>query len=94
MLGGIRDQGGRDYRIASGGGRMVVTMDRYEADWGIVARGWNAHVHGEAAGFPGAAAAVEHFRAQEPGISDQVLPRSPCGIRTAARWPPSRTATP
>ncbi|HEY8378483.1 MAG TPA: 2,3-bisphosphoglycerate-independent phosphoglycerate mutase, partial [Nannocystis sp.] len=31
---------GRDYRIASGGGRMVVTMDRYESDWSIVARGW------------------------------------------------------
>ena len=49
-------------------------MDRYEADWSIVARGWNAHVHGEAEGFASAAAAVEHFRAREPGISDQVLP--------------------
>jgi len=39
---------GRDYRVASGGGRMVVTMDRYEADWRIVERGWNAHVHGDA----------------------------------------------
>ncbi len=88
LLGGIRDQGGRDYRIASGGGRMVVTMDRYEADWSMVARGWNAHVHGEAAGFPSAAAAVEHFRAQESGISDQVLPaftvRNPDGSPVAA----------
>jgi len=25
---------------ASGGGRMVVTMDRYNADWNIVKRGW------------------------------------------------------
>ncbi len=74
LLGSIRDQGGRDYRVASGGGRMVVTMDRYEADWSIVARGWSAHVHGEADGFPSAAAAVEHFRAREPGISDQVVP--------------------
>ncbi len=73
LLGQIRDKGGRDYRIASGGGRMVVTMDRYEADWSIVARGWNAHVHGEAEGFASAVAAVEHFRAREPGISDQVL---------------------
>ena len=31
---------------ASGGGRMHVTMDRYEADWGIVERGWKAHVLG------------------------------------------------
>ncbi|MDE0343473.1 MAG: 2,3-bisphosphoglycerate-independent phosphoglycerate mutase [Deltaproteobacteria bacterium] len=74
ILAAIRDQGGRDYRIASGGGRMVVTMDRYEADWSIVARGWRAHVLGEAEGFPSAAAAVEHFRAAQPGISDQVLP--------------------
>ena len=74
VLAAIRDRGGRDYRIASGGGRMVVTMDRYEADWSIVARGWRAHVLGEAEGFPSAAAAVEHFRAAQPGISDQVLP--------------------
>ncbi len=74
LLAEVRDQDGRDYRIASGGGRMVVTMDRYEADWNIVARGWSAHVHGEAEGFPSAAAAVEHFRAREPGLSDQVLP--------------------
>ena len=88
LLGEIRGQGSRDYRIASGGGRMVVTMDRYEADWSIVARGWSAHVLGEAAGFPSAAAAVEHFRAQEPGISDQVLPaftvRKPDGGPVAA----------
>ena len=84
----VRDLGGRDYRIASGGGRMVVTMDRYEADWSIVARGWSAHVHGEAEGFPSAAAAVEQFRAREPGISDQVLPpftvRKPDGSPVAA----------
>ena len=87
LFGEIRGQGGRDYRIASGGGRMVVTMDRYEADWSIVSRGWSAHVHGEAAGFPSAAAAVEHFRAQEPGISDQVVPaftvREPDGAPVA-----------
>lgn len=88
LLGEIRDTGGRDYRIASGGGRMVVTMDRYEADWSIVARGWSAHVHGEAEGFPSAAAAVEHFRAREPGLSDQVVPpftvREPDGGPVAA----------
>ncbi|NIM11218.1 MAG: 2,3-bisphosphoglycerate-independent phosphoglycerate mutase [Candidatus Aminicenantes bacterium] len=36
-----------DFRIASGGGRMRVTMDRYESCWKIVKRGWNAHVHGK-----------------------------------------------
>lgn len=35
-----------DYQIASGGGRMIVTMDRYESDWRIVQRGWDAHVRG------------------------------------------------
>ena len=36
-----------DYKFASGGGRMYVTMDRYEADWNIVKRGWDIMVHGE-----------------------------------------------
>ena len=27
-----------DYRIASGGGRMTITMDRYQADWAMVER--------------------------------------------------------
>ncbi len=35
-----------DARIASGGGRMYVTMDRYYADWKMVRRGWNTHVRG------------------------------------------------
>lgn len=38
---------GFDYQFASGGGRMYVTMDRYEADWNIVKRGWDAMVHGK-----------------------------------------------
>jgi len=60
--------------IASGGGRMLVTMDRYEADWKIVERGWNAHVHGIGRRFPGAAVAVRVFREEKPGIGDQFLP--------------------
>ncbi|MHA1727643.1 MAG: 2,3-bisphosphoglycerate-independent phosphoglycerate mutase [Promethearchaeota archaeon] len=35
-----------NYLIASGGGRMYVTMDRYESDWKVVKRGWDAHVLG------------------------------------------------
>jgi 2,3-bisphosphoglycerate-independent phosphoglycerate mutase len=42
----INSKPGFDYRFASGGGRMYVTMDRYEADWNIVKRGWDAMVHG------------------------------------------------
>ncbi len=35
-----------DYKIASGGGRMYLTMDRYESDWSVVKRGWYTHVLG------------------------------------------------
>ncbi|MBN2104546.1 2,3-bisphosphoglycerate-independent phosphoglycerate mutase [bacterium] len=68
------NQSGVDYAIASGGGRMVVTMDRYEADWDIVKRGWNAHVHGEAERFSSAQKAIETIRGRESGITDQFLP--------------------
>jgi 2,3-bisphosphoglycerate-independent phosphoglycerate mutase len=33
VLSQISQRGDRDYRIASGGGRMTTTMDRYGADW-------------------------------------------------------------
>jgi 2,3-bisphosphoglycerate-independent phosphoglycerate mutase len=64
----------RDYRIASGGGRMTTTMDRYDADWSMVARGWRAHVHGDARGFPTCRQAIETFRDEKSGIGDQFLP--------------------
>jgi len=64
---------GRDYRIASGGGRMLVTMDRYEADWSIVERGWNAHVHGIGARFSSVQVALHHLRQLPDGASDQSL---------------------
>ena len=65
---------GVDARIASGGGRMFVTMDRYESDWRIVERGWRAHVLGEGRAFSSARAAIEGLRAQTPGLSDQEMP--------------------
>ncbi len=65
---------GRRYRIASGGGRMVTTMDRYGADWRIVERGWNAHVHGQARTFRSTMEAIQTFRAEAPGTIDQFLP--------------------
>jgi 2,3-bisphosphoglycerate-independent phosphoglycerate mutase len=37
---------GMDYKVASGGGRMYVTMDRYDSEWNIVKRGWDSMVHG------------------------------------------------
>ncbi|MDR1163088.1 MAG: 2,3-bisphosphoglycerate-independent phosphoglycerate mutase [Candidatus Accumulibacter sp.] len=63
-----------DAKIASGGGRMQVTMDRYEADWAIVKRGWRAHVLGEGERFGSAAEAIRAFRARAPGVIDQDLP--------------------
>lgn len=66
---------GVDARIASGGGRMTTTMDRYGADWGMVERGWNAHVHGKAEHhFASVSEAVAGLREQEEGIGDQNLP--------------------
>jgi len=65
---------GRDYRIASGGGRMHITMDRYGAEWDMVERGWKAHVHGDARAFGSAREAIETFREEEAGRSDQFLP--------------------
>ncbi|MCF7838354.1 MAG: 2,3-bisphosphoglycerate-independent phosphoglycerate mutase [Candidatus Marinimicrobia bacterium] len=65
---------GGDFRIASGGGRMGVTMDRYEADWRIVERGWRTHVQGQGRGFASAREAIETFRGEKPGILDQDLP--------------------
>ena len=63
-----------DGAIASGGGRMKVTMDRYQADWAMVERGWHAHVLGDARGFGSAKEAIETFRNENPGIIDQDLP--------------------
>ncbi len=63
-----------DCLIASGGGRMKITMDRYEADWGMVERGWNTHVRGEGRGFVSAVDAIETYRNEQPGVIDQDLP--------------------
>jgi len=64
---------GCDYAIASGGGRMQVTMDRYEANWGMVENGWRTHVQGIGRQFASAKEAIETYRA-ETGVIDQDLP--------------------
>ncbi len=64
---------GVDYRIASGGGRMFITMDRYNADWSMVERGWNCHVLGKGRLFASAHEAIETYRKEIPGIIDQDL---------------------
>jgi len=64
---------GVDFRIASGGGRMVITMDRYGANWNMVEKGWHTHVLGDGRTFPNAHEAVETLR-KETGAIDQDLP--------------------
>ena len=61
------------YKIASGGGRMKVTMDRYEANWPMVEEGWKTHVQGLGRQFADAKTAIETYRA-ETGCIDQDLP--------------------
>ncbi len=61
-------------QFASGGGRMLVTMDRYDADWGMVETGWNTHVLGEARQFESVMDAINTYRAEEEGLSDQYIP--------------------
>ncbi len=61
-------------KIASGGGRMVITMDRYQANWNMVKLGWDTHVKGIGRQFESAAEAIETYRAENSGIIDQDLP--------------------
>lgn len=59
--------------IASGGGRMKITMDRYQANWAMVEAGWKTHVLGEGRQFASATEAIETYR-NELGVIDQDLP--------------------
>ncbi len=59
--------------IASGGGRMNITMDRYEANWSMVEKGWKTHVLGEGRTFSNAKEAIETYR-DETNVIDQDLP--------------------
>lgn len=60
-----------DARIASGGGRMYITMDRYQADWPMVKRGWDTHVHGEGRKFASATEAIQTYRSEIDPLIDQ-----------------------
>ncbi|MBQ8302173.1 MAG: 2,3-bisphosphoglycerate-independent phosphoglycerate mutase [Clostridia bacterium] len=62
-----------DIAIASGGGRMQITMDRYEANWAMVEAGWKTHVLGEGRQFASAEEAINTYRA-EYKVIDQDLP--------------------
>ena len=68
------NKGGFDAQIASGGGRMCITMDRYDANWSMVEKGWKTHVLGEGDQFASASQAVKTLRQKFPGTIDQDLP--------------------
>lgn len=64
---------GFDARIADGGGRMVITMDRYNANWDMVKKGWYTEVLGEGRQFASAHEAITTLREETHAI-DQDLP--------------------
>ncbi len=64
VLAAINVDHGCNFRIASGGGRMSITMDRYEADWPMVERGYHCHTHGVGRGFSSATEAVTTMYAE------------------------------
>ncbi len=74
VLADLNEEHDADYRIASGGGRMKITMDRYNADWDMIQRGWETHVQGKGRGFASAREAIETARAEKKGVIDQDLP--------------------
>ena len=77
FLAGLTDEYGapRDYKIAGGGGRMVYIADRYETDWSVVKRGWDAMVRGIADYYFGSAReAILRLREEKPDLQDQYLP--------------------
>jgi len=63
-----------DAKIASGGGRMKITMDRYQANWKMVEDGWHTHVLGDAKMYSSAKEAIEDYR-KAYNVIDQDLPQ-------------------
>ena len=74
FLSALRAESEIDFAIASGGGRMKITMDRYQANWGMVELGWKTHVLGEGRQFESAREAIETLRRENPDAIDQDLP--------------------
>ena len=74
FLTGLKKDSKIDFAIASGGGRMQITMDRYHANWGMIELGWKTHVLGQGRKFGSAREAIETLRQENPGVIDQDLP--------------------
>ena len=69
----INRTGEFNYRIASGGGRMAITMDRYQANWSMVKKGFDAHVHGIGRAVGSARQEVQRQYDADPSVNDQFL---------------------
>jgi len=67
------NQNGFECLVASGGGRMKLTMDRYEAEWNMVEKGYHTHVLGEDESFSSFKEAVSTLR-EKLNLDDQNLP--------------------
>lgn len=74
FLAALKEGSDIDFAIASGGGRMKITMDRYQANWKMVALGWQTHVLGEGRTFGSANEAIGILRRENPKVIDQDLP--------------------
>ena len=73
FIAGLRD-GNYDICIASGGGRMKITMDRYEANWKMVELGWKTHVLGIGRYFESAEQAYTTLREETKAIDQDLDP--------------------
>ncbi|PKK88298.1 MAG: phosphoglycerate mutase (2,3-diphosphoglycerate-independent) [Candidatus Wallbacteria bacterium HGW-Wallbacteria-1] len=65
------ETGERVCMMASGGGRMVMTMDRYWADPEMLKTGWETHVKGIGRQFESGVRAVEAYYRESGNGSDQ-----------------------
>jgi 2,3-bisphosphoglycerate-independent phosphoglycerate mutase len=74
FLAALKEDSDIDFAIASGGGRMKITMDRYQANWKMVELGWQTHVLGEGRTFESANDAIGALRKENPKVIDQDLP--------------------
>jgi 2,3-bisphosphoglycerate-independent phosphoglycerate mutase len=74
FLAALKDDSDIDFAIASGGGRMKITMDRYQANWQLVELGWKTHVLGDGRTFESANEAIGILRQENPKVIDQDLP--------------------
>jgi 2,3-bisphosphoglycerate-independent phosphoglycerate mutase len=74
LLAEVSSQADRDYRIASGGGRMRTTMDRYWEHPEVVEAGWKAHVQGEGRPVASAREAVEADYAAQVSSDQDIRP--------------------